>query len=505
MLRWRITRLAEVSRRCLAVVCFFGLALGLLPGSKFGSLASANHAGLRIATFEVDATPKIGSPLAYDPMVKVSDPLRCKGVVLLPAAEQPIVLATVDWLGVANESNAMFCRKLAEAVGTQPGRVVVHALHQHDAPRCDHSAARLLKPYGIAQECYDLPFIEATFESAANAAREAVSSATTVSAVQVGQAPVQKVASNRRMLDETGQVHVTRYTACRDPLVRALPIGVIDPALKLITFEGTDGPVACLTFYATHPQSFYRVGAATPDFPGLARDARQKATSVFHMHFNGAGGNIGAGKYNDGSHDNRAVLARRVEEAMQAAWDNRHPRKVAEVDWQQRRVVLPLSEAISTETLAKTLADESQPASTRCHAAEKLAFAERGEESPVPVSRLAIGENTIIFMPGELFVEYQLAAQAMVPGQFVMMAAYGDYGTQYIGTRVAYSQGGYEVSPRATNVSPKSESVLLQAMRELLDAEVSGVTASEFTDATGPGPIEIQEVPNEARPAETVR
>ena len=31
-------------------------------------------------------------------------------------------------------------------------------------------------------------------------------------------------------------------------------------------------------------------------------------------------------------------------------------------------------------------------------------------------------------MPGELFVEYQLAAQQMRPNDFVAMAAYGDYG-----------------------------------------------------------------------------
>ncbi|HBE70895.1 MAG TPA: hypothetical protein DDW52_22345 [Planctomycetaceae bacterium] len=486
-------------------MCFsFGI-IGSPVVSSFSVEVSAEESDLRIATFEVDATPELGSPLAYDPMVKVSDPLRCKGVVLLPTGDQPIVLATVDWLGVANESNAMFCGKLAEAVGTQPNRVVVHALHQHDAPRCDHSAAALLEPYGIVDQCYDLPFIEATFESAATAAKEAIVSAVAVSTIQVGQAPVQRVASNRRMLDPTGQVHITRYTACRDPLVRALPLGVIDPALKLMTFEDANGPVACLTFYATHPQSYYRVGAATPDFPGLARDTRQKATGVFHMHFNGAGGNIGAGKYNDGSQENRPRLARRVEEAMQTAWENRRPDNSTELNWQQQPVVLPISEAISVDVLAKTIADETQPASVRCHAAEKLAFAQRDEESPVPISRLAIGNNTLMFMPGELFVEYQLAAQAMVPEKFVMMAAYGDYGTAYIGTRVSYSQGGYEVSPRATNVSPKSELVLLQTMRKLLEAQVDGVTASDYTDATGPGPINVQQLPGEARPDETGR
>jgi len=71
-------------------------------------------------------------------------------------------------------------------------------------------------------------------------------------------------------------------------------------------------------------------------------------------------------------------------------------------------------------------------------------------------------------MPGELFVEYQLAAKKMRPDLHVAMAAYGDYGPAYIGTTVAYSEGGYETGPRASNVAPEVEPVLTGAMKQLL-------------------------------------
>jgi hypothetical protein len=48
------------------------------------------------------------------------------------------------------------------------------------------------------------------------------------------------------------------------------------------------------------------------------------------------------------------------------------------------------------------------------------------------------------------------------------MAAYGDYGTGYIGTEIAYSQGGYETSPGASNVAPQVEKVLTEGMQALL-------------------------------------
>jgi hypothetical protein len=47
-----------------------------------------------------------------------------------------------------------------------------------------------------------------------------------------------------------------------------------------------------LSYYASHPQSYYRIGTANPDFPGLARFFRQLAVpDALHIHFNGAGTN----------------------------------------------------------------------------------------------------------------------------------------------------------------------------------------------------------------------
>ncbi len=84
---------------------------------------------------------------------------------------------------------------------------------------------------------------------------------------------------------------------------------------------------------------------------------------------------------------------------------------------------------------------------------------------------LRLGDKRIVHMPGELFVEYQLAAQQMRSDLKVCLAAYGDYGPGYIGTQRAYGEGGYETSPRASRVAPSVESVLLDGMRKLLEAK----------------------------------
>jgi hypothetical protein len=71
-------------------------------------------------------------------------------------------------------------------------------------------------------------------------------------------------------------------------------------------------------------------------------------------------------------------------------------------------------------------------------------------------------------MPGELAVEYQLAAQALRPDRFVAMAAYGEYAMGYISMAHHYWQGGYEASERASRVAPEVEAVLMRGMETLL-------------------------------------
>src|SRR4029077_19273781 len=104
----------------------------------------------------------------------------------------------------------------------------------------------------------------------------------------------------------------------------------------------------------------------------------------------------------------------------------------------------------------------------RLGAARNLAWAARcAAGETIDVTRLALGPIAILHMPGELFVEYQLAAQRMRPETPVLMAAYGDYGPGYIGLAHSYSQGGYETGP-VSRVAPEVERVLMEAMRELL-------------------------------------
>jgi hypothetical protein len=81
---------------------------------------------------------------------------------------------------------------------------------------------------------------------------------------------------------------------------------------------------------------------------------------------------------------------------------------------------------------------------------------------------LTLGRARILFLPGEQFIEYQLAARAERPDLFVSVAAYGDYAPDYICTAIAYKEGGYE-SGQASGITAEAEDVLMAAIRKLLN------------------------------------
>ncbi|HYI97013.1 MAG TPA: hypothetical protein VEX68_25950 [Bryobacteraceae bacterium] len=431
---------------------------------------------LRIATFQVDVTPPLGSPLCCSAGVKpaeqIVDPLSARGIILI-GPQKSIVLVAVDWEGIANEGWDEWRRAIAAAANTDSDHVSVHTLHQHDAPGYDPTAEKILKKHGLAAKLYEPNFMRSMIKRVAEAVREAARTPQIVTHLGLGRAKVKEVASSRRVLGPDGKVKHVRFSASRIPEAREAPEGVIDPFVRVVSFWNQNRPLVSITYYATHPQSYYGQGGVSADFVGMARSMREAELPIAHIHFNGAGGNVAAGKYNDGSPSMRPILARRLADSMKAAWESmaKTPIKAADVSWRSLPVALPVADAIrNQERLRALITDPAQPIRNRLTAGRDLAFVQqRAANRKIPLFLLILGGARIIHMPGELFVEYQLAAQEMKPDSFIAMAAYGDYGPGYIGTRIAYSQGGYETGS-VSRTAPEVEEVLLPALRELLSA-----------------------------------
>lgn len=448
----------------------------LLLALTTGNFVAAEPAALEIATFQADVTPPLGSPLCHgnvQPAKQIVDRLSARGVILFDD-DGPIVLCSVDWVAISNTAHDAFRQALAEAVGTQADRVAVHTMHAHDTPGVDFDAEEILAAHGLGGRMFDPAVTRQAIRRTAEAARQALQHRRRVTHVGCGLGRVERVASNRRILDSSGRCVMTRMSSCRNQKAIAAPEGLIDPDVRLLSFWDGDSPLVSLTYYACHPQSYYGRGGVSHDFVGMARAQREAALpEVAHIHFDGAGGNIAAGKYNDGSVENRPVLARRLAQGMKAAWDaiQKTPIDTSDIEWKTVPVSLPVRDTLVESKLLARLDDESLRLSERIFAAREIAWLRRMESGHrIPLGSLRVGRAWVLHMPGELCVEYQLAAQAMRADDFVLMAAYGDDGPCYICTKIAYSQGGYETG-RVSRVAPEVEEVLTAAMRKMLQVE----------------------------------
>lgn len=452
------------------VVCFCIVVVAI--GAQAAEPAAG---GLRVGTFNIDATPPEGSPLCdglVKPVVAVDDPLSARGIVIV-GAEKPIVLVAIDWCGIGNSAYDRFREAIAAAVGTTPERVAVHSLHQHDAPGADFEAEEILVAHGLGGQMFNVAHTRQLIDAVASAAKKAASEAKPVTHVGVGKAKIKEVAAARRVIGPDGKVLYTRTSATKNPEARAMPEGTIDPYVQMLSFWNGETPLVVASYYATHPMAYYGAGRVSADFIGLGRNANEKATGVPQVHFDGAGGNVTAGKYNDGARENRAILAERVAKGMAEAWAATKKTEITakDVEWRTENVVLPVSPRYAEEApLVKQLDDATLPPGRRVQFARHMAFARRVKaQRPIALQLLKVGPAYVLHMPGELFVEYQLAAQEMRKDSPVMMAAYGDYGPGYIGMKWSYPQGGYEVGA-VSRVAPEVEDVLMPAMRRLLGA-----------------------------------
>jgi len=453
----------------------FGIAMLLLfPQINYAenniSESVAKGQKLEIAVFDIDVTPPVGSHLVYDIEINKWDlGLRAKGIVLFGAGK-PIVLCAVDWIGIANEGYDAFKKALAEGAGTISERVDLHTLHQHDAPICDFSSEKILIEQGLDPICYEGTFARETISRLKAAVAKAVKNKKEITHIGMGQAEVFKVASNRRIFGNDGNFIGERYTTCSDSALRNKPEGLIDPMVSVVSFWDVKDPIAVISYYAVHPQSYYRTGIANPDFPGVARFMRQLAVpGALHIHFNGAGGDLGAGKYNDGAKENRLILAERLADGMKRAWENTKKEAITSdsVHWEVEPVSFPPASSIKSIGSWVKGADPVFLANNLF----KTAWKDRVQKGKkIDITCLKIGKVRILGLPGEAFIEYQLLAKAERPDLFVAVAAYGDYGTGYIPTSEAYRQGGYEVT-EAAGVASGASSIMVNAIKKILNVK----------------------------------
>ncbi len=424
---------------------------------------------MQITHFKEEITPPIGHALCAGwcpPAKGIADRLFAHGVVLRDETAQPMVLCALDWAELSNLEHLRWREALANAVGTSPDRVTVHCVHNHDSPWPDEEAQELLDHAGLPHLLMDREWCRQIRQSVADAAKKATAQWEKVDRLHFGKARVEELASNRRPLGPDGKVIDVRWTQCRNPAIRALPEGIIDPWLRTVSFWQGERKLAALHYYTVHPTSYDGTGMVSNDFVGLARERLIEKEGIPHLYFTGCAGDITAGKYNDGIADNRELFTLKILEAMQASEAAARVVPVSRLDWRTTEVTLPQrNDTTEEELLALISPDQHKKIASR--SALELAYRKR-IATPITVSALHFGaDGVLLHLPGEAFIDYQLHAQHLLPADtWVGVAAYGDLGPGYICLERSFVEGGYE--PRDAFCAPESEGPLRRAIDVVL-------------------------------------
>lgn len=434
------------------------------------SVAAGKPGDLRLATFRFDVTPPKGHSLCggwIRPVVGVDDPLEAMGYVLLGVGK-PIVVCAVDWTGLANSAHIQWRKALADAARTAIDRVAVQCVHQHNAPFACMDAQAIVQEQGDLPDIVNPVFFDRCLKNAGDAVTKSLKKTTPVTHIARGEARVEKVAANRRIIGLNGKLVSQRGSSSRKPEHHRFPEGLIDPMLKTVAFYSGNKKLVASHFYACHPMSYYGDGRVSADFCGLARRRMQKQEpDCLHIYFNGCGGNIGAGKYNNGSKEARFELTQRMFDGITTSNATLKPEPIRSFEWETEDILPPLDSRFTEEQLLVGIRNKTNRVVARNRPSYTVAFIRRVKEGiPITLSSLHVNDISMLHLPAESFIEYQLRAQAIAPNRFVACAAYGDGGPWYIPVKEAYPQGGYAVG--VAWCSPQIDPLMSNGIQTLL-------------------------------------
>lgn len=274
------------------------------------------------------------------------------------------------------------------------------------------------------------------------------------------------------------------------------PDGPINPRVAVLRVDGVDGqPIAAVVNHACHGVSLsHECTEYSADFPGVLRRVLGEATGAEVLFVQGAAGDINP-RFMSWTWDNPTRLGHLLAAEAMAAYFDAVPDDAATTDLHVEEVVLelpellPASEAAAEEELREIellldTADEGEAywARTRRDRIEHGLAVLRGQESArvvrAPVSALALSSTIgVVTAPGEVFTELGDQILEGSPFPFTIYSGYTNGSINYIPTREAYAEGGYEVT-HACQVAPEAGEMLvaesLNVLRSVHERQVAG-------------------------------
>jgi hypothetical protein len=424
----------------------------------FSSLAPA--AGLTAGAATADITPPPGCPLAGYYSARgaegTHDPLLAKALVLEKDGTRA-ALVTLDLItttrGVVEEARAL----IEKETGIPGKHVMISATHSHTGPiLSDGSPIREAFGGGNA---IAKTYVKELPAKIAEAVRKADTIRLPV-AISFAAGREDGLAFNRRFHMADGTVGWN--PGKKNPKV-VRPAGPTDPSVPVVFVE-TAGekpqPVATYVNFAMHLDT---VGGLyySADYPFTLSKAlgAAKGDGMVTLFATGTCGDINhvnvGSKLPQKGHGEAARIGTRLAAEVLRTYEKLTPAADGPLRVTSEMVELPLAPVTADELAAakQVIADvraEKKPAPKFLDQVQAFKAADvaarLGKPLAVEVQVISLGDDLAwVSLPGEIFVQLGLAIKAGSPFKQTMIAELANGAVGYIPTRVAYSQGNYEV------------------------------------------------------------
>lgn len=393
-----------------------------------------------------DITPQLPMRLSgysnrTEPAKDALAKLHTRALVMKSTSGNLYAIVSVDLLGLAARHNAELAKRIQDEFKIPRERLVVSCTHTHTGPQLTTPAANLLS----------VPFSEVENQRALDYEARVLDLIVEVVGAAIGDLKPGKMflgegratfAMNRRTLVDGKWLMIHN------------PKGLVDHSLPVLKVESPEGKIRGLVFnYACHATTLGpNDNQYNPDWPGYAAkflEEQSPGSTVLSM--------IGCGA--DANPEPRA--SDKVKDAVAVAMA--HGRAAAEgvnqalaVPMQQITTApacsfgyAPLAFDLPTEEELKARLDDKNP-TIRHHAINMLEILMKKRmlpsTYPLPLQSWQFGNDlSMIFLGGEVVVDYALRLKKELTPGYVWVTAYTNDNPGYIASERVRSEGGYEV------------------------------------------------------------
>lgn len=444
-----------------------------------------------VGAAKIDITPSFpvrlnGFGFRRDESAGVTQPIHAKALALGSDEDEPALLITVDNLGVPADIASQVATRLKTKAKIAPERIAFSASHTHTAPMLKGANPTLfgvpIPPEHLAHiDQYTAEFVDKLEQVAlaALADRQPATLSWTIGSVGF--------AKNRRT-----------------------PGGPVDHDLPLLVARSLDGSIRVVyVSYACHCVTLSN-NQISGDWAGFAQQAIEKS-------FPGAIGMVSIGCGADANPDS-GVTGDRTDVATSQGLEI-----ADEVNRLLKTPLKPLSGKLTVGVCEVRLPFDVHPTREQWeervkqggavgyHAGVQLSKLDRGEklreEIEYPIQTWSFGnELALVFLPGEVVVDYSLRLKRELDGLRLWVNSYSNRAPGYIPSERVLQEGGYEGGgamiyyDQPTRFRPGLEQVIVDAVHKLLDGGFKPALNPQGIDQTRPLPPQASLKTIHARP-----